>query len=93
VVAAVSDGTASPATLSHRAMELSRDPGVSLTEGAQHLVRLAQGRSLPLECALADLDREPANFEVEYARLLLRDAIGEVAKPSRVGGSHLEPAN
>ena len=92
MVAAVSDGTASPSTLSHRAMELSRDPGVSLTEGAQHLVRLAHGRSLPLECALADLNRETADAEREYARLLLDAAIRAVAEPSRFT-EHLAPAN
>jgi len=93
MIAAVFDGTTSPSTLSRRAMELSRDRGVSLTEGAQHLVRLAHGRTLALENALADLNREPPNFEVEYARLLLRGAISEVANPSRVERSHLEPAN
>ena len=50
-------------------MELSHDSGVSLSEGAQHLVRLAEGRSLPLELALADLDRERTpSREREYAR-------------------------
>jgi hypothetical protein len=91
VIAAVSHGTTSPATLSRRAMELSRDRGVSLAEGAQHLVRLAHSHSLPLEQALADLDREPANSEREYARLLLDVAIREVAKRSRFT-EHLEPA-
>lgn len=84
MTAAVSDLTATLPSLSRRALELSHDPGVSLSEGAQHLIRLAHGRSLPLELAVADLDRERASsFEREYARQLLRIAIGEVAKPSR----------
>ena len=92
VIAAVSDGSVSSSLLSQRAMELSHDRGVSLAEGAQHLARLAQGRRLPLEGALADLDHGPPNFEIEYARLLLRGAISELAKPPRFGESHLEPA-
>jgi hypothetical protein len=84
VTAAVYDVTATLPSLSKRALELGQDPGVSLAEGAQHLVRLAHGRSLPLELAVANLDRERASsFEREYARQLLRVAIGEVAKLSR----------
>ena len=67
-------------------MELSHDSGVSLSEGAQHLVRLAEGSSLPLELALADLNRESTpSREREYARFLLRVAISELATPSLRG--------
>ena len=38
-----SDSTQTATALSRRAMELSHDSGVSLSEGAQHLVRLAEG--------------------------------------------------
>jgi hypothetical protein len=76
-------------SLSRRALELGRDPGVSLSEGAQHLVRLAGGHSLPLELALADLSRERAlSSEREHARLLLRHAISELATPSQFAASH-----
>ena len=76
-------------------MELSHDSGVSLSEGAHHLVRLAEGSSLPLELALADLDRQRTpSREREYARLLLRVAISELATPSlsMFAGSHHESA-
>lgn len=76
-------------------MELSHDSGVSLSEGAQHLVRLAEGSSLPLELALADLNRERTpSREREYACFLLRVAISELATPSlsMFASSHRESA-
>lgn len=90
MTAAVSaDATATLPSLNRRAMELSHDPGVSLSEGVQDLMRLANGSSLPLEVALADLSRERApSFECNYARLLLRVAISELATPSLFASSH-----
>ena len=84
MTAAVSaDDICSVRSLSKRAMELSRDSEVSLSEGTQHLVHLARGSSVPLELALVDLDGEhTSSFEREYARLLLRDAIAELATRS-----------
>ena len=83
-----SDSIQNATALSRRAMELSHDSGVSLSEGAQHLMRLAEGSAVALELALAELecDRTPSS-EREYARLLLRVAINDLATPSRAAGS------
>ena len=68
-------------------MELSHDSGVSLSEGAQHLMRLAEGSPVPLELALAELDRDRTpSSEREYACLLLRVAINDLATPSLSAG-------
>ena len=87
--AASADATLTVPSLTKRAMELSHDSEVSLSQGAQHLVHLARGSAVPLELALADLDREHTpSFEREYARLLLRIAITELATPSLSAGAH-----
>ena len=82
-----SDSAQTAAALSRRAMELSHDSGVSLSEGAQHLMRLAEGSSVPLELALVELGHDrTASSEREYARLLLRVAINDLATPSLAAG-------
>lgn len=75
------------ATLARRARELARDPGVTIVEGAHHLVRLAKGRRSPLEGALTHLrPGVVAGSELEHARILLRRALEEAGSPSRLGG-------
>jgi hypothetical protein len=75
-------------SLGKRALELGRDPGVSLSEGGEHLMRLAKGRSLALELALADLQHTHApGADRDHACILLRHAIGELARPPLFGGS------
>jgi hypothetical protein len=85
-------GTASvSASIARRALELGRDPGVSLAEGAHHLIRLALGRSFVLERALADVRHEQApSSDGDHACILLRHAIGELAGPPFSGGSRTE---
>lgn len=89
--AVVPDAPTVGSSLGSRALELGRDPGVSLSEGGQHLVRLAKGRSLALELALADLRRTHApSADRDHACILLRHAIGELARPPLFGGSRPE---
>ena len=86
--AMVSDVPAVWSSSGQRALELGRDPGVSLSEGGEHLMRLAKGRSLPLELALAELQRTcAARGDRDHACILLRHAIGELARPPLFGGS------
>ncbi|MEX1008586.1 MAG: hypothetical protein WD271_12175 [Acidimicrobiia bacterium] len=86
--AVIPDALTVGSSLGRRALELGRDPLVSLSEGGQHLVRLAKGRSLPLEVALADLRRTYApGADRDHACILLRHAIGEVARPPLFGGT------
>ncbi len=87
---AIPDTPAVWPSLCRRALELGRDPGVSLSEGSRHLVRLANGRSLPLELALADLRSHPPSAARDHACILLRHAIGELARPPTFGGSRPE---
>jgi len=89
VIATVStDFTQTPTGLSRRAMELSHDSGLSLTEAAENLMRLAEGNAALLEIALAELERDRTPSAArEYARLLLRAAINDLASPSLAAGS------
>jgi hypothetical protein len=54
----------------------------------QHLLRLADARSAPLERALAELQAlEPAGAAVDYACILVRSAIGTAVAPPFFGVS------
>jgi hypothetical protein len=89
--ATIPDAPTVSSAIGRRALELGRDPGVALSEGVQHLVRLAKERSLPLELALADLHTTHApGFDRDHACILLRHAIGELSSPPRFGGSRPE---
>jgi hypothetical protein len=87
--AVVFDASSVSQSLGRRALELVRDREVSLAEGAEHLARLAKGRSFPLEAALADLRRgHTPSTDLDHACILLRRALGEVARLTVSVGSH-----
>jgi hypothetical protein len=66
-------------SIARRAVDLASDPGVSVTEATDHLIRLAKMRPSELEHALIDVGRWcGTSAECEHARLLLRDAIVEL---------------
>jgi hypothetical protein len=76
------------ASVARRAVELGRDANVSLAEAAEHLVRLAKGRSSMLEEALAEVSRRrERHADLEYAGMLLRRALSDVARPPFFGES------
>jgi hypothetical protein len=75
-----------PAALTRRALQIAYDPTVSIRDGAEHLVRLAKRRELPLRLALAHLrrEREPdtVGWVAEHACALLREALVLASTPS-----------
>ncbi len=88
----ISGAEALPGSIARRALELAHDRALSLGDAVQHLVRLADARSAPLERALADLrGSEPPGSELDYACILLRSSIGAVAAPPFFGGSAPAP--
>ena len=88
----ISGAEASPGSVARRALELAHDRDLSLGDAVQHLVRLADARSAPLERALADLrGSEPAGSELDYACILVCRAIGAAAAQPCFGGSARTP--
>jgi hypothetical protein len=61
-----------------RALELARDPRVSVGEAVEHLTRLARGQTLLLQLALAQLGQRGASASCEQARSALQLAILEL---------------
>jgi hypothetical protein len=63
-------------SIAARALDLARDGGLSLDDGAHHLRRLADSEHARLNVALADLPVAPdADPAVECARRLLHRAL------------------
>jgi hypothetical protein len=67
-------------SIAQRVLDLAGDPGVSLADATDHLVRMARGRSSVLEQARAELrsNRWDASAERDHALMLLRHAIDAI---------------
>jgi hypothetical protein len=62
--------------VARRALDVARDPGISVDEGSRHLHRLAKGQDALLRSALGQLVRvDTPGANADHARHLLRAAI------------------